>query len=141
MRPSFLEKFLLILATGMMLLMCIGCGTQPEGKIPVTTSSKEALSDFMEGRDLFERLRGQESLQHFENAISKDPDFAMAYLFSSFRIQLTKIALLVFHSCYCGLAKTKCAICAMASPTVPKGRSAWAKTIFFLHQPSINEPI
>jgi len=25
--------------------------------------------------------------------------------------------------------------------TVPKGRSGWAKTNFFLHQPSINEPI
>ena len=35
----------------------------------------------------------------------------------------------------------KCVQCVWASPSVPKGRSAWAKTIFFLHQLSINEPI
>ncbi len=84
MRSSFFKKFIFILATGLMLLIWVGCGTQPEGKIPITTSSKEALSDFMKGRDLFERLRAQESLQHFENAISKDPSFAMAYMFSAF---------------------------------------------------------
>ena len=43
----------------------------------------------------------------------------------------------------CGLACAicKCVQCALASLTVPKGRSGWAKTIFFLHQPLINEPI
>ena len=35
----------------------------------------------------------------------------------------------------------KCVQCAWASLTVPKGRSGRAKTNFFLHQPSINEPI
>lgn len=53
-------------------------------KIPITTSSEEARQAFLKGRDLFERLQGQESLQHFDQAIAQDPNFAMAYLYSSF---------------------------------------------------------
>ncbi len=55
-----------------------------EDKIPITTSSQEALKDFIKGRDLFERLQGQESLKYLEQAVDKDPDFAMAHLFLSF---------------------------------------------------------
>ena len=54
--------------------------TSGSGKIPITTSSEEARKEFLEGRDLSEKLRLQNSIQHFENAISKDPDFAYAYL-------------------------------------------------------------
>ena len=50
------------------------------GKIPITASSEEAKQEFLQGRDLSEKLRLQNSIQHFENAISKDPDFAYAYL-------------------------------------------------------------
>ncbi len=49
-------------------------------KIPITTSSQEARELFLKGRDLQERLQGQESLQYFEKAIAKDPNFAIAYL-------------------------------------------------------------
>jgi tetratricopeptide (TPR) repeat protein len=49
-------------------------------KIPLTTSSQEARELYLKGRDLQERLQGQESLQYFEKAITKDPNFAMAYL-------------------------------------------------------------
>ena len=47
-------------------------------KIPITTKSEEARTEFLEGRDLSERLLGQESLQHFDKAIALDPDFAFA---------------------------------------------------------------
>jgi tetratricopeptide (TPR) repeat protein len=50
------------------------------GKIPITTGSAEALEHYLEGRTLAEKLRGQESIEHFESAIAEDPDFAMAYL-------------------------------------------------------------
>jgi tetratricopeptide (TPR) repeat protein len=50
------------------------------GKIPVTTSSDEARKEFLTGRDLSERLLGQESLQHFDKALALDPDFASAEL-------------------------------------------------------------
>jgi tetratricopeptide (TPR) repeat protein len=50
------------------------------GKVPITTSSEEARKEFLTGRDLSERLLGQESLQHFDKAIALDPEFASAEL-------------------------------------------------------------
>ena len=59
-----------------------GCAKKTDdSKIPVTTSSEEARAEFIKGRDLFEKLRQQESLQYFENAIAKDKDFALAYYY------------------------------------------------------------
>lgn len=68
-----------------------GCEySEDSSAIPVTTSSDEARADFMKGRDLFEKLRQQESLQHFENAITKDKDFAMAYYYHALANPTTK---------------------------------------------------
>jgi tetratricopeptide (TPR) repeat protein len=50
------------------------------GKIPVTTSSEEARKEFLQGRDLAERLLAQDSLQHFDKALALDPNFASAEL-------------------------------------------------------------
>jgi tetratricopeptide (TPR) repeat protein len=50
------------------------------GKIPITTSSEKAKSDFLKGRDLAEKLRIQDSVQYFQNAIKADPNFALAHL-------------------------------------------------------------
>ncbi len=47
-----------------------------DGKLPITTRSDEARQEFLQGRDLSERLLGQESLQHFDKALSIDPEFA-----------------------------------------------------------------
>jgi tetratricopeptide (TPR) repeat protein len=54
--------------------------SQGDGKIPVTTSSEEAKKEFQQGRDMAERLLAQDSLQHFDKAISLDPTFALAEL-------------------------------------------------------------
>jgi tetratricopeptide (TPR) repeat protein len=51
-----------------------------DGKLPITTRSDEARQEFLQGRDLSERLLGQESLQHFDKALSIDPEFASAEL-------------------------------------------------------------
>jgi tetratricopeptide (TPR) repeat protein len=51
------------------------------GKIPVTTSSEEARKEFLQGRDLSEKLLIQDSIQHFDKAISLDPTFALAELY------------------------------------------------------------
>src|ERR1700733_2331122 len=51
-----------------------------EGKLPITTRSDEARQEFLQGRDLSDRLLGQESLQHFDKALSLDPEFASAEL-------------------------------------------------------------
>jgi tetratricopeptide (TPR) repeat protein len=50
------------------------------GKIPITTKSDEAKNEYLQGRDLSERLLGQESIQHFDKALAADPEFATAEL-------------------------------------------------------------
>ncbi|HSS22622.1 MAG TPA: tetratricopeptide repeat protein [Pyrinomonadaceae bacterium] len=52
--------------------------TSDAGKIPVTTSSDEARKEFLQGRDLQEKLLIQDSIQHFDKAISLDANFALA---------------------------------------------------------------
>lgn len=50
------------------------------GKIPITTSSEEAKKEFLQARELSEKLLAQDSLQHYDKAISLDPNFAAAEL-------------------------------------------------------------
>jgi tetratricopeptide (TPR) repeat protein len=50
------------------------------GKIPITTKSEEARKEFLLGRDLAEKLKAQDSLEHYDKAIALDPDFASAEL-------------------------------------------------------------
>jgi len=50
------------------------------GKIPITTSSEEARKEFLQGRDLNEKLLIQDSIAHYDKAISLDPNFAWAEL-------------------------------------------------------------
>jgi tetratricopeptide (TPR) repeat protein len=56
-----------------------GAGSD-SGKIPVTTSSEEARKEFLQGRDLQEKLLIQDSIAHFDKALSLDPNFAIAEL-------------------------------------------------------------
>ena len=50
------------------------------GKIPITTSSAEARSEYLQGRDMAERLKITDSIAHFQKAASLDPHFALAEL-------------------------------------------------------------
>ncbi|MFQ5632200.1 MAG: tetratricopeptide repeat protein, partial [bacterium] len=52
-----------------------------EKEIPITTSSDEAKKLFLKGRDKFELIEFAASVQYFEQAIEKDPNFALAHLF------------------------------------------------------------
>lgn len=61
------------------------CKTQsPVKEMPVTTSSKEALKAFTEGRDNFENSQVNKAANLFKKAIKLDPDFALANLYLSF---------------------------------------------------------
>ena len=51
-----------------------------DGKIPITTASAEAKAEFLQGRDLAEKLQVTDSYQHFQKAASLDPNFAWAEL-------------------------------------------------------------
>ncbi len=70
-----------IIALSVMLFLFTGCAKKKvdDGKIPITTTSEEAKKEFLTGRDLIDKLRLQNSIQHLENAVAKDPNFAIAY--------------------------------------------------------------
>jgi len=62
----------------------VSCKTQPTGnEIPVTTTSKEALKFFLDGRDKFENIEFITAASLFDKAIQTDTNFAMAYLYRS----------------------------------------------------------
>jgi tetratricopeptide (TPR) repeat protein len=91
-RNRFLISFLAIVIASVVVLS--GCAKVEEskgpavasntgsdsGKIPVTTASEEARKEFLQGRDLQEKLLIQDSIQHFDKALSLDPNFALAEL-------------------------------------------------------------
>jgi len=59
----------------------VAAGAAPAaGKIPITTTSEDARKEFVQGRDLNEKLLIQDSIAHFDKALSLDPNFAMAEL-------------------------------------------------------------
>jgi tetratricopeptide (TPR) repeat protein len=60
------------------------------GKIPVTTKSEEARTEFLTGRDLSDKLLAHESLAHFDQAISMDPTFATAEFYRATNSPTTK---------------------------------------------------
>ena len=88
MRRSFFLSLTTVLIGGICFFILIGCAKND--KIPITTSSKEALNNYLKGRDLFDKLQAQESIQYFKNAIAADPDFAVAYLNLSFVLPSAK---------------------------------------------------
>ena len=57
-----------------------GSSAADSGKIPITTKSEEARNEFLQGRDLSERLLAQDALQHFDKVLALDPEFASAEL-------------------------------------------------------------
>ena len=57
-----------------------GCSGQNDGTMPISTSSDVARREYLEGRTLLEKLRGQEAIPHLQKAIEEDPSFAMAHL-------------------------------------------------------------
>ena len=79
---------LLILAA--VLLLVSSCSNKPEGVMTITTSSDEALAQFEKGRDLWEKLRGQEARPYLEKAVELDPKFALAHLHLAFTSRSAK---------------------------------------------------
>lgn len=58
-----------------------GCGrTYEPGKIPLTTSSREARQQFRRGLDRLDNLEVTNARAAFEKAVAADPNFALAHL-------------------------------------------------------------
>src|SRR6059036_709637 len=49
--------------------------------IPITTASADARGHYLTGLDLFDKLRFAESRGHFELAVARDSDFALAHYY------------------------------------------------------------
>jgi tetratricopeptide (TPR) repeat protein len=71
-----------VLALGVAVSAVLGCSngvtTDAPKKVPITTSSKKALKEYLKGRDLLEKLRGTDAREHFAEAARLDPSFALA---------------------------------------------------------------
>ncbi len=65
-------------------LSLVHCGGAGGGKIPITTSSDEALEHFLRGRDLLEGAQTPQAHRHFQRAVKADAEFALGYLYLSF---------------------------------------------------------
>jgi tetratricopeptide (TPR) repeat protein len=52
----------------------------PTGKVPITTPSDEARELYLRARDLAEKLRVTDAHRVYEQAVAKDPSFALAYV-------------------------------------------------------------
>jgi tetratricopeptide (TPR) repeat protein len=49
-------------------------------KIPITTASPEAKKLYVQGRDLAEKLRATDARKLYEQAVARDPSFALGYV-------------------------------------------------------------
>src|SRR5215831_1716636 len=74
MRTRFLLPPLLLLPA-----LALAAGGAPK-TLPITTSSPEARALYLEGRDLVERLKATEAHLKTDQAVKKDPQFALAWL-------------------------------------------------------------
>ncbi len=63
----------------LLLLPALALAADP-ATIPITTSSPEARRLYLEGRDLVERLKGTEAHLRTDEAVKKDPQFALGWL-------------------------------------------------------------
>ena len=99
MKRSFTRPYGWLLACGVISIL-VGCNrTKTDGaresgavgedsgkvageagaKVPVTTKSEEAKKLYDEGLALFDQVRVHDAHQKFQQAVAKDPDFAMAH--------------------------------------------------------------
>ena len=76
----FDKKFFVPICSLLIVLsLCLSCSKSLK-KIPITTSSEKAKELYLKGLSLTDRLRGTEAVSYFQEAISLDSNFAMAYI-------------------------------------------------------------
>jgi tetratricopeptide (TPR) repeat protein len=70
----------LVLALGASVGSASGQTAPSSDKVPITTTSEEARQLYLKGRDLAEKLRATDAHTYYEQAVSKDPKFALGYV-------------------------------------------------------------
>ncbi len=84
MRKLFSAVILFVMVSfALLLVLQTACKPAPSDEVPITTKSKEARKLFVEGRNLMENAHTEKAYDLFVQAIEKDPDFALAYLFKA----------------------------------------------------------
>lgn len=69
-----------IVLTPLVAVAVLACGGGEDAKVPITTSSPQALELYLQGRQLDDRLRSTDARNYYEKAVAKDADFALAHL-------------------------------------------------------------
>jgi tetratricopeptide (TPR) repeat protein len=64
----------------LLLCACSRPTDERPSKIPITTDSQEARELYLQGLDLFEKLRFTDARRYFEQAVARDEGFAQAHL-------------------------------------------------------------
>ena len=90
--PRTLPSPIVWLATGALVGMLSGCGSlsvhttptsagrvEASATIPITTASADARALYLQGRTITDQLRAHDGRALFEQAVAKDPTFAMAH--------------------------------------------------------------
>jgi Flp pilus assembly protein TadD len=70
----------LILALGAGTASVFAQATPASDKVPITTTSDEARQLYLKGRDLAEKLRATDAHTFYQQAVAKDPAFALGYV-------------------------------------------------------------
>jgi tetratricopeptide (TPR) repeat protein len=65
-----------------LMLSLFSCGNPvPDKEMPITTSSDEARTFFLQGRDFWDASQASKAAELFDKAIEADPGFAQAYFY------------------------------------------------------------
>jgi tetratricopeptide (TPR) repeat protein len=111
MKRSFTRPYAWLLACGVVSILA-GCnrtksdsaresgaiGSEDSGKVaseagakvPVTTKSEEARKLYVKGLEYADQLRSHDAREQFQQAVAKDPDFAMAHYYLALNSPTTK---------------------------------------------------
>jgi len=83
------------MALALLLIITPSCRQGRQDGIPITTISKEARQDYIQARDLSEFFHLNQARGHLTQALVKDPDFALAHLYSA--LAATRTQDFMFH--------------------------------------------
>jgi len=82
-RGISIAGLLVLCAFALLIVLQTGCKPAKSDEVPITTKSKEAQELFVEGRNLAEFWHTEKANDLFAQAVEKDPEFAMGYLFKA----------------------------------------------------------
>lgn len=74
-----LATFSIVGIAGLLAILS-GCSTDEQNGMTITTSSETARKNYLQGRELSEKLRHTEAAEYFQKAVAEDSNFAMAWI-------------------------------------------------------------